>query len=93
MDPRKIRDPRLANRADPRLAQGNVPVGQPFNVNTSTVAATSAEVTTSARSNNDFTGAVDAAGAVKKVKTKPLFCVVCASNQVSTIRHVFPLNN
>jgi len=85
MDPRR-RDPRLANRADPRFAANITPTPPP-----SAPTATTSTTTLEASSSNYGSSAVSSASAnttttsttvSKKVKTKPLFCVVCASNQV-----------
>ncbi|KAF8517853.1 Ssu72-domain-containing protein [Gautieria morchelliformis] len=69
MDPRRARDPRLANRADPRLAHSNSPVpGIPSGSATPADPSSSFQNTTSSNSST-------------RVKGKPLFCVVCANNQ------------
>lgn len=80
MDPRRARDPRLAGRADPRLAQGShsnspAPVPGPSGYATPPDPQSSAvQSTSSTLQNNIVTPAT-------KLKGKPLFCVVCASNQ------------
>ena len=70
MDPRKARDPRLA-RADPRLNhQQPPPAAPPVWDDTSVAAAQQVAPTT------------DVTNLQPKYKPRPLFCVVCASNQV-----------
>ncbi|KAF9006471.1 Ssu72-like protein-domain-containing protein [Cyathus striatus] len=88
MDPRRARDPRLA-RADPRLQQGSsTPISQPTVSNhipteqsengyppLNTFPQDSIQQTTSGSSST-------AGKEVSSVyKSRPLFCVVCASNQ------------
>jgi len=81
MDPRR-RDPRLANRADPRLAAANVtPTPPPPSFAVTTTSATTIEASSSAQGTSSVTSAATATTVAKKVKTRPLFCVVCASNQ------------
>ncbi|GJJ07510.1 RNA polymerase II subunit A C-terminal domainphosphatase [Clathrus columnatus] len=66
MDPRRPRDPRLSNRADPRLFQIDNPSNQEFDPTTSPSYIAQDSTLTPP---------------LKSVKNKPLFCVVCASNQ------------
>ena len=68
MDPRKARDPRLA-RADPRLNSQQPP-------------PTAVWDDASAAAPQHTEPATDVAISQPKYKPRPLFCVVCASNQV-----------
>ncbi|KIJ56741.1 hypothetical protein M422DRAFT_72892 [Sphaerobolus stellatus SS14] len=77
MDPRR-RDPR---RVDPRLAaQANAPPPPPPPPQVATSSTTSWETSSSNQLGNSFSGTTTTT-ATKKLKIKPLFCVVCASNQ------------
>lgn len=70
MDPRRPRDPRLPSRVDPRLNRADTPpVNQEFDLPTAPHTAQNSIISTPPLPS-------------KPVKTKPLFCVVCASNQV-----------
>lgn len=106
MDPRRARDPRLA-RADPRLQrpQGNLPLPQsqpsqdgdfamdteesfpqiepqPHTASTPTLASNAEEV-----------DSLEAPATISAFNPRPLFCVVCASNQVSLDRPRFTTYN
>ena len=73
MDPRRARDPRLANRADPRLAQSTHSNSPAPVVQSGSVTPADAQLSAQTKSSSNGT---------TRLKGKPLFCVVCASNQV-----------
>ena len=78
MDVNKTRDPRLA-RADPRLRTQS-PQSTEGEPSAATGVEDSGSQSAAADENENFTSSY---------KARPLFCVVCASNQVRNIHYAF----
>lgn len=91
MDPRKARDPRLT-RADPRLqrpqSQSQLPqaVDTVMETDESVHLSESQPLVADAPIPSKDTGNFDGYEVSATFRPRPLFCVVCASNQVSITR-------
>ncbi|KAF8591463.1 phosphoprotein phosphatase [Ramaria rubella] len=72
MDPRRARDPRLAGRADPRLARGT---------HSDSPAPGNSLAPADPQSSSPQVPTNSATSLSARVRGRPLFCVVCASNQ------------
>ncbi len=84
MDPRRARDPRLA-RADPRLQRvpSNPPPSETNYANWSENGGTPVEPM---QEDNTQESLPQNLNAPEPYRARPLFCIVCASNQVPSLR-------